>query len=137
MNATSEYTSDSLRQILGDLVRTQITVFLTVWLAFVVPITCQHHLIMGWLDSALDEHLSLEHEGHSAHHQQTHNEISCIFHDHEIPVNDTMILSLVLALVPEQLSLYSPTHKGVLVAEALLFSRQRAFMPAKPPPRPL
>jgi hypothetical protein len=133
--AISEQPTERLRDAIADLVRAQLTLFLTIWLAVVFPVSCRHHFHMGWLISASHAHPIGEHQGHHALKQYPENEPGCPFLDHKTPLNDTIVLSLVVALVPDSVAVFLPYDKGSSMFECPVLSLQWAFMPAEPPPR--
>src|SRR4051794_25019710 len=47
MNESDAYPQESLQQVLLDMLRRQIAVFLVIWLVIAVPISCEHHEIMN------------------------------------------------------------------------------------------
>jgi hypothetical protein len=134
--------SESLQSVVLDLVRDQLAVFLTIWLAVVVPISCDHHAIMGLFDIDSMVEPQVGHAGHAEHiHADAlhaggvHDGSAGHAVDGHHPSSLVSLMLTLTGVVPVMVIAEAQIQMSAVVAAPRLPGHDVQQTPPEPPPR--
>ena len=111
------YPQETLGDIVRDIIRRQIAICLAVWLAIIVPISCEHHVVMtlaDYVDTAVPQHdhqvsAALSQHLMSMSHNATDNSL-CSLDQHDTAPRAMMLLTLFDGVLPITIRLQAPVN---------------------------
>jgi hypothetical protein len=121
---------ETLGDIVRDIIRRQIAICLAVWLAVLVPVSCEHHVVM-----TLADHIDAPISQHDHGGSRAPNQTLCTPGQHDTSPRAMTLLTLFAGVVPVTICLQAFVGASALQSASALSIQLPDFSPLDPPPR--